>query len=218
MVVAAVASDWVQIAVTVLLGLLTAYIGLSIRQKRRQEIAVHVADHRFEAYAALWSKIPLSPELRRLRGDRPLDSNELRALFDQMTAWYYEDGHGMLLSANTRGIYLTVKTNMLCAASQFVPVGLVDAVGSSDQARSDAVLRQLSLLRSAMRADVEVYGKPWGKPLQPLDREFLYACGVPGYRVQRTFAERLRWFVDRLSGRTRPSLYEPPDAPHVAHQ
>jgi hypothetical protein len=121
----------------------------------------------------------------------------------------------MLLSANTRGIYLTVKTNMICPPSQFVPVALDEAVGTSDRARSDAVLRQLSLLRSAMRADLEVYGKPWGKPLQPLDREFLYACGVPGYRVQRTFAERLRWFVDRLSGRTRPSLYQPPDAPQV---
>jgi hypothetical protein len=225
MIAANSASDWAQIAVTVLLGLVTAYIGLSIRQKRRQEIAVNVADHRLDAYAALWAKIPLSPELRRLKGEPPLTPAELQEIFDQLTSWYYDEGHGMLLGVETRGIYLTVKTNLTCSPDQFVPMSLIDSVRGSDDVRSAAVVRQLSLLRSAMRADLEVYGKPWGKPLQPLDREFLYACRVPGWRVQRTLAERRRWLVDRLSGRTRPTLYRPPEpedeplstAPRVAH-
>jgi hypothetical protein len=205
------ASDWTQIAVTLLLGLVTAYIGLSIRQKRRQEIAVNVADHRLDAYAALWSKIPLSPELRKLRSEPPLTPNERREIFDQLTAWYYGEGHGMMLGASTRSIYLTVKTNLICNPDQFVPTSCSDDVRKSDDARSDAVIRQLSLLRSAMRADLEVYGKPWGRPLQPVDREFLYACRVPGWRVQRTLAERRRWLLDRLSRRTRPALYRPPE-------
>lgn len=210
-IVANAASDWAQIAVTLLLGVVTAYIGLSIRQKRRQEIAVNVADHRLDAYAALWSKIPLSPELRKLTGEPALTPNKRREIFDQMTAWYYGDGHGMMLGASTRSIYLTVKTNLICEPDQFVPTSCSDAIRESDEARSAAVIRQLSLLRSAMRADLEVYGKPWGKPLQPVDREFLYACRVPGWRVQRTVAERRRWLVDRLSGRTRPARYRPPE-------
>jgi hypothetical protein len=205
------ASDWAQIAVTVLLGFVTVYIGLSIRQKRRQEIAVHVADHRLDAYAALWSKIPLSPELRKLRNEPPLTPNECRELFNELTAWYYGDGHGMLLGLSTRSIYLTVKTNLVCNPDQFVPISLIDDVRRSDDARSEAIVRQLSLLRSSMRADLEVYGKPWGKPLSALDREFLYACRVPGWRVQRTLAERRRWLVDRLRRRTRPTLYRPPE-------
>jgi hypothetical protein len=204
-------SDWAQIAVTVLLGLVTAYIGVSIRQKRRQEIAVNVAEHRLDAYAALWSKIPLSPELRKLRSDPPLTPSDRREIFDQLTAWYYSDGHGMLLGVGTRSIYLTVKANLICNPDQFVPMSLIDDVRRSDDARSVAVARQLSLLRSSMRADLEVYGKPWGKPLHQVDREFLYACRVPGWRVQRTLAERRRWFVDRLSRRTRPTLYRSPE-------
>jgi hypothetical protein len=209
MIAANAASDWAQVAVTLLLGLVTAYIGLSIRQKRRQEIAVNVADHRLDAYAALWSTIPQSPELRKLQGDPPLTPAERRVIFDAMTGWYYGEGHGMMLGSGTRDIYLTVKTNLICEPDEFVPISLVDAVRRDDAVRSTAVVRQLSLLRSAMRADLEVYGKPWGKPLQPTDREFLYACRVPGWRVQRTADERRRWYADRFSRRTRPELYRP---------
>lgn len=218
MIAANAASDWAQVAVTALLGLVTAYIGLSIRQKRRQEMAVNVADHRLDAYGALWSKIPLSPELRALTGAPPLTGRELRSLFDDLTLWYYEDGHGMLLSVDTRSIYLTVKTNLICKPDRFVPVSLAADVGGGEDARSEHVIRQLSLLRSAMRADLEVFGKPWGKPLDGVDREFLYACQVPGWRVQRTFAERCRWLLDRLRGRTRPELYrgrDPTSAPRL---
>jgi hypothetical protein len=118
----------------------TAYIGLSIRQKRRQEIAVNVADHRLEAYGALWSKIPVSPELRYLTGAPPLAPTELRSLFDRLTAWYYDDGHGMLLGVDTRSIYLTVKTNLICEPDWFVPGSLADAVRGSDDARSEYVI------------------------------------------------------------------------------
>ncbi|HVR13431.1 MAG TPA: hypothetical protein VMS41_06605, partial [Gaiellaceae bacterium] len=91
----------------------------------------------------------------------------------------------------------------------------------SDDARSEHVTRQLSLLRSAMRADLEVYGKPWGKPLDDLDREFLYACRVAGWRVQRTPEERWRSLIDTLRRRTRPELYRrrdlPDERPPAAH-
>jgi hypothetical protein len=200
------ASDWVQIVVTALLGLVTAYIALSIRQKRRQEIAISVSAHRLGAYGALWSKIRFSPELRDLTGAPPLDETSLRELFDQFTSWYYDDGNGMLLGGDTRSIYLTVKANLICEPDRFVPLSLRDEVRRADK-RSKHVIRQLSLLRSAMRADLEVYGKPWGKPLDDVDREFLYACRVPGWRVQRTFAERRRWFLDKLKRRTPPELY-----------
>jgi hypothetical protein len=207
------ASDWVQIAVTALLGFVTAYIAVSIRQKRRQEIAVNVASQRLSAYGALWSTIPLSPELRELKEMPALTKADLGSLFDQLTEWYYKDGNGMLLGVETRSIYLTVKTNLICAPDSFVPKSVANELRDSAAARSKHVIRQLSLLRSAMRADLEVYGKPWGKPLGNHDREFLYACRVPGWRVQRTFAERRRWLADKVRRRTRPDLYRRQDAP-----
>lgn len=209
MVGANAASDWAQVAVTVLLGLLTAYIGLSIRQKRRQEIAVNVSENRFAAYAELWSKIPVSPELMKLTKAPPLTDKDLRELFNRMTTWYYTGGHGMLLSTHTRVIYLTVKTNLVCDWDEFVPVSKQAGIRGNIEARSEIVIRQLSLLRTAMRADLEVYGKSWGKSLDDDDRQFLYACQVSGFRVQRGWAERSRWMTDKLRGRTNPELYKP---------
>lgn len=205
----AAASDWSQVAVTILLGLLTAYIGLSIRQKRRQEIAVSVSENRFAAYADLWSKIPVSPELMKLTKAPPLTAKDLRALFDSMTVWYYTGGHGMLLGTHTRVIYLTVKTNLICEPDEFVPVSKQAGILDNTEARSDLVIRQLSLLRTAMRADLELYGKSWGKSLEDDDREFLYACQVSGFRVQRGWAERGRWLADKFRGRTNPKRYTP---------
>jgi hypothetical protein len=217
MIAANTASDWAAVAVTLLLGAVTAYIGLSINQKRRQEVAVTVADHRLNAYAALWSQIPFSPELLRLTKQAPPLEYERRRLFMAMTRWYYGEGHGMLLGSGTRGIYLTVKSNLICEPKKFVPKSLQKDVTkgrcdggtlySADYVRGQEIVRQLSLLRSAMRADLEVYGKPWGKDLENKDREFLYACRVPGWRVQRTARERLHWKVDRLTGRTNPKRY-----------
>jgi hypothetical protein len=40
------------------------------------------------------------------------------------------------------------------------------------------VVRQFSLLRTAMRADIALYTTPWGSPLTEDDVAFLLACGV----------------------------------------
>jgi hypothetical protein len=206
---ASASSDWAQVAIAILLGLLTAYLGLSIRLKRRQEIAVSVSENRFGAYADLWSKIPVSPELMKLTKAPPLTNKDLRKLFDSMTVWYYTGGHGMLLGTHTRVIYLTVKTNLICDWDKFVPVSKQSRIRNHTDARSELVIRQLSLLRTAMRADLELYGKSWGKSLEDDDREFLYACQVSGFRVQRGWAERGRWMSDKIRGRTNPKLYKP---------
>jgi hypothetical protein len=202
-VAANAASDWAQVAVTAFVGLVTAFVALSITLKRRQEVAVTVAQNRFGAYAALWAMTPFSPELRRLKDTPALTEAELAALFDSLTTWYYEEGHGMLLGPETRGVYLTVKANMICPASEFVPESARPAVAASDAERSRLCVRQLSLLRSAMRADLEVYGKPWGQRLKQEDREFLRACGVSTWRIEHGFRERLRLLGTTVREKTR---------------
>src|SRR5690349_20496461 len=136
----AATSDWAQVAVAIPLALLTAYLGLSIRLKRRQEIAVNVSEARFGAYADLWSKIPMSPELMKLTKAPPLTDKDLRKLFDRMTVWYYTGGHGMLLGTHTRVIYLTVKTNLICDWDEFVPVSKQSGIREDTDARSELVI------------------------------------------------------------------------------
>ena len=40
------------------------------------------------------------------------------------------------------------------------------------------VQRQLSLLRTQLKSDLVIYGRPYGSPLNDEDRAFLTACGV----------------------------------------
>jgi hypothetical protein len=210
-VLVASSADWAQLAVTALLGVVTVVVGVSIHLRRRQEVAVTVAKKRFDAYAALWQLIPYSPETRKLRNDPPLSDADRTALFDRLTQWYYSAGNGMLLATDTRELYLTVKKNLICDAEEFVPAALRGRIRSSDAERSSVCVRQLSLLRSTMRADIEVFGRPWGKPLDEDDRAFLLACGVRTWRLLRTRRDRLR---ERLRVTRRPAARRTaPDAP-----
>jgi hypothetical protein len=54
----------------------------------------------------------------------------------------------------------------------------VRASDDPDTVRGNASIRQLSLLRTQTRADIEIYSSPWGKPLEDDDEAFLKACEV----------------------------------------
>jgi hypothetical protein len=186
------ASDWAQVAVTGVIGAVTVFAAFSIHLRRRQEIAVVVAGKRYDAYSALWELIPYSPEKQKLRKEQPLSLEQRTKIFDDMTHWYYCRGHGMMLGNETRELYLTAKKNLICDAAEFVPDSMVQLVSTSDDEWSKACVRQLSLLRTAMRADFEVFGKPWGRALDQHDRDFILACGARPSRLMRTRRERLR--------------------------
>jgi hypothetical protein len=190
--VASNASDWAQVVVTALIGAVTVFVALSIHLKRRQEIAVVVAQKRHDAYSALWELIPYSLEKQDLKHEGSLSPACREKLFDKMTGWYYAAGHGMMLGSDTREMYLTTKKNLLCNLEEFVPKSWRDEISESEDKRSDACVRQLSLLRSAMRADFEVFGKPWGKKIEDPDRDFILGCGARPSRLMRSRRDRLR--------------------------
>jgi hypothetical protein len=176
-------SDYVNIATTVGLGVAGLYFGQSLRRKTRAEIEAHVAERRLEAYSALWeATLVAAPS-----GRDALSANERRALHEEFTTWYFTGGHGMVLSEDTRNIYLTAKNNLTCDLEALQPESLrarlKAAPGSSrDALRGAASVRQLSLLRTSMRADLLVYTGPWGQRLGTEDRHFLAACGVRRWR------------------------------------
>ena len=86
-----------------------------------------------------------------------------------------------MLAAETRTMYLKAKDNLVCSLEYFVPESTkmkLQSMSKEDQEnqRGCYSIRQLSLLRSRMRADLEVYGKPYLKELDEDDRAFLTEC------------------------------------------
>ena len=87
----------------------------------------------------------------------------------------------MLLSASTRTIYLTAKKNLTCPVDQVKPERLREELEASDRVdalRGQASMDQLSLLRTSMRADIEIYSGPYDGDLSDDDIDFLVACDV----------------------------------------
>lgn len=186
-------SDWASVAVTGGLGLAGLYFANSLKRRARQDLDREVADKRFVAYGSMWTyMIQASPmnavELAEAShagsladgGDAQDDGRKIDRgkLFNDLTKWYYRAGHGMLLSQDARNIYLTAKANLVCAPDKFLPARAHAAVAEDVTERDRLIVRQLSLLRTAMRGDIAIYTTPWGSALTDEDVSFLYACGV----------------------------------------
>jgi hypothetical protein len=168
-------TEWLDIVVTAVLGVAALYYGQSLRRRTRAEIEAQVAEKRFAAYAALWAKTkPASPTRRTL-----MTEAERGTLFDELTDWYYDCGHGMLLAEQTRNIYLKAKNNLICGVDELEPASLAEKVATGgDPARSSLSVDQLSLLRTSMRGDIQIYTEPYDEDLSPNDIAFLEACNV----------------------------------------
>jgi hypothetical protein len=174
-------ADLADVAVTLLLGGAGLFFAYSIDRRTRQEVKSKVAEKRFDAYGALWAETKVASPMRKVTGDGPLSPAERTSLYDRLTDWYYDCGNGMLMSQDTRNIYLAAKENLICEPERLVPHSLTDSVcGSSDpeSVRGWASIRQISLLRTAMRGDVGIFTSPWGESLSQADTEFLTACKV----------------------------------------
>lgn len=168
-------SEWVGIAITAALSLAALYYGNNLRRRTRAEIEAKVAEKRLPAYAALWEKTKIASPMR----GTPLTPDERSQLFNDLTDWYYDGGNGMLLTETTRNIYLKAKTNLTCPAEKLVPESLRDRVAAEGEAaRGWASIDQLSLLRTSMRSDVEIFTQPYDEELSPDDLAFLEASGV----------------------------------------
>ena len=201
-------TDLADIGVKLVLGVAGLYFVNSLGRKSRQEIQAKVADERFEAYAALWFETRVAAGIRTLTGEGPLTQAERKELAENLTAWYYDKGNGMLLSEDTRKIFLEAKHNLIRQADALTPRSLSQAVLESQDHRDSvwgsASLRQVSLLRNSMRADLAIYSSPASpgggqSRLSPQDREFLKACDVRLWR--RPWRPSMRELLFRLFSR-----------------
>jgi hypothetical protein len=168
-------AEWAGIAITAVVSVAAIYYGNNLRRRTRAEVEAKVAEKRLPAYAALWETTKIASPMR----GTPLAADERSQLFDELTDWYYDSGQGMLLTESTRNIYLKSKANLTCPAEKLIPASLGNRVAAEgDEARGWASIDQLSLLRTSMRADVEIFTQPYDEELSPDDVAFLEACKV----------------------------------------
>jgi hypothetical protein len=174
-----------QILVTLFLGL----IGLYLAHNLQRQLKLRITDKRLDAYAALWRLMEVASDTR-LEGPnpKPLTPEEREHLFNRFVSWYYQDGHGMLLGASTRAVYLEAKKNLVRCDNEFEPKYLRDNVllalpeEKRPECRGRLAITQLSLLRTRMKADLAVYGPHYFRKLTDEDKAFLDHCGEQLWR------------------------------------
>lgn len=163
------------ITAAVITGIL-AMVGSLLVVVINRQVNFGIAQQRRERYAELWSYMAVtSPMEHNLKRIPPLCPERRERLYKQLTRWYFQSGGGMILSAHTRNMYLAVKENLICEPAGFTPVCLRSKV-EDDVERAYALIRQFSLLRTRMKADLAVYGSPFYGTLNKDDVAFLKEC------------------------------------------
>jgi hypothetical protein len=106
----------------------------------------------------------------------------------------------MLLADGSRSVYLNAKDNLISSVDAFVPQESgqrLRGLAGVDLERERGLLAQgqLSLLRTQLKADMQIFGQPHGPRLDNEDRAFLVHCGIDINRKPwKTTRQRKREF------------------------
>jgi hypothetical protein len=170
-------TEWVSIVVSLVLGA----AGLVLARTINRDVRLKLAERRLTAYERLWAlMLPASPYRP------PLDMPGRSALHESFTAWYYQHGDGMLLERTSRQMYFEAKDNLIRPLEDITPQQSRERLETlrqhdpeaAERERGRLSQRQLSLLRTQLKTDLAVFGRPYGQELGPEDRAFLTHCGV----------------------------------------
>jgi hypothetical protein len=143
-----------------------------------KDFRLRLAERRLSAYERLWALMRSASPY-----SEPLNEEGRRRLYDSFTDWYFCNGDGILLDHSSRSLYFGAKDNLVCQVENLTPKKSRQRLEQLDgadleQQRGLLAQRQLSLLRAKLRADLTVYGQPYGHRLDDEDREFLEHYGV----------------------------------------
>lgn len=207
------AADWANVAVPAALTVATLWLANSIRRRARAERELTTIAKRFETYPKLWRATRAAAPMAEVVDDERLSTFERKRLYDTLTEWFFDDAGGMLMGEPTRTIYLRAKENLQLEHGKLWPDSVAKHVTDAEDqelARSQVARRQLSLLRSAMRADLGIIGKPYGSQLDPRDRDFLRASGARLWKRPWWNGDVRLWLKEFALGRRRdPPTTEP---------
>jgi hypothetical protein len=176
---------------------LIALVGLWLAHDLRRNQRLKVAELRVGAYRELWR---LMGDARVGRGQAfdphqssPFSRSEALALYDKMTRWYFDKGGGLLLTNDTKDIYLEAKARLGNYAR---------GIGGSEKVEGARRVRELSLLRTQMKYDVGILGLFFFRELKKEDREFLAIAaadesGHPDWEFPKRWNARFRPWPER---------------------
>jgi hypothetical protein len=175
--------DWNVEVIVAAAAVVVSLIGLYFANNYRLQARIQLAEARRAAYAKLWEITGLAtPSRLDIAGWKGVLTEAERArLFHAMTVWYYQDGNGMLLDTATRNVYLGVKHNLTCVDTELRPPEILNALPPEmtvEDRRGCLAIRQLSLLRSQMKTDLAIYGRPYVGTLTLHERLFLINHGI----------------------------------------
>jgi hypothetical protein len=189
-------ADALGAVVTLVVGVATLFFAYNYRR----QLGLRTAERRIDAYGELWTAMHVARPTRLEIQGEVVSQSERDELETQMSAWYFTGGSGMLLTQDTRQLYLMAKKNLVVDDAQVRPVAARERIAGlatpaeRERARGELAMRQLSLLRTQMKADLDIYGRMYGKEPDEEDRAFLRDCGLdPDRRPwRRSRLERLR--------------------------
>jgi hypothetical protein len=187
--------------VTAGLGAAGLAVANSLKLRRRAERESAAIERRWDAYQGLWTATMDAAPMRRER-QAVLSEQDREKLYDALTKWWFEGGGGMILGEPARSLYLAAKQNLVCADEALKPPSAAEYVMAATdrhRARSALTTRQLSLLRTAMRADLGIVGRPYGKRLDDLDRDFLRSQGTRLWEHPWWSGSRREWLRERIA-------------------
>lgn len=196
-------ADWANVIVTTLL----TGAGLWLAWNYGRQLRVSLASRRLDAYMGLWERTGYAAPVRldqRVAGsdESPwslvLSFSDRRRLYAELTAWYYADGNGILLSKKSRSIYLAAKNNLVCPDHDLEPKELQGYFAYrrgpnwtlTQAERGCLSIRQFSLLRAQMKADLASYGIPFISSIQAHELAFLLGLEINVLRRPWRYALR----------------------------
>ena len=181
--------DVAQFLITSAIAVIGLYLAHSFNRQQR----IKIAEQRVEGYRKLWGQMFVARPTRVEPPENlgPLTPEEAASLHAEMTKWYFEGGNGMLLPHDTREMYLAVKRRLARYASA--------SQSDSDEAGRRA-MRDLSVLRSQMKSDLQIYGVFYFETLNDGDRELIRLSGLDPDRWGRPW---YRWATSPSYWRTR---------------
>ena len=183
------AASWATVAVTLVLGV----AGFAVARNIRRDVRLRLAERRLTAYERLWAS------MRPASGyEEPFPDQARQSMREVLTDWYYANGDGMLLERDSRAVFFEARDNLVRPIALLTPAASrqrLERLTGNELERHRSVLakRQLSLLRSQLRGDLAIFGRPYGPRLDEEDRAFLAHCGVNLSRRPWSSPSRTTW-------------------------
>jgi hypothetical protein len=170
--------DLIPSLITASATLIVGAAGILLAKNISGERKLKLVERRMNAYEQLWELLRVSSPTAA-----PMSEGARWRLHASMTDWYYTNGNGLHLSKDGQQLYLKAKTNLICSVDDIKPSSAAERIkmipiGRLEEERGKLASVQLSLLRTQLKKDITVHGRPYGDTPDEEGFEFLKDCNI----------------------------------------